>query len=57
MTELLETIQKYPKLKPIVHDITQRNDLSPALKMQAIQNAVRGEAPPPPPPPPPPTHP
>ena len=54
MTELLETMQKYPKLKPIVHDITQRNDLSPALKMQAIQNAVRGEAPPPPPPPPPP---
>ena len=52
LRELLEEMQKYPKLKPIIRNILQRDDLSEALKLQAVQRVVRGEPPLPPPPPP-----
>jgi hypothetical protein len=51
MTEVLDRIECYPKLKPIIQQITKRTDYSDAQKMAAIRAVVRGDPPPPPPPP------
>ena len=54
MKEMLERIERYPKLAAIIRQITERKDYSDAQKMAAVDAVMCGEQPPPRPPPPPP---